>query len=96
MAFKLTTDELLPPLPYFTFVDFYVYSCLLFLIGTTVIHAALPMYYYAQNENSVLTLPVGNFDDEAGGIREQVRVAWRIFILFFWKPNGLLFLLWMP
>ena len=42
VAFKLVVVSLLPPVAYFTYIDYYVMACMLFLAMVTTLHGLLP------------------------------------------------------
>merc|ERR1719231_432286 len=64
-AFKLIISDMMPPISYLTMLDYFVLGGFVLILVVTLLHSTLPLFYYEQVENSVLTLPDG-IEDESG------------------------------
>ena len=65
VAFKFILVDMLPKLPYLTFLDFYVVVAIAYVTAMTLIHSLLPMFHYDHVSVSAVTLPGGISDEDA-------------------------------
>eukprot|EP00933_Yihiella_yeosuensis_P005691 TRINITY_DN110259_c0_g1_i1.p1 TRINITY_DN110259_c0_g1~~TRINITY_DN110259_c0_g1_i1.p1 ORF type:complete len:293 (-),score=15.68 TRINITY_DN110259_c0_g1_i1:65-829(-) len=87
-AFRLVQTSMIPPLSYFTRLDWYVYICFGFLGTITVSHAILPHVHYDPEHLSVLTLPPVLIDGEWDLIYADRAAFW--FFLLSWLAFNVL------
>merc|ERR1712183_1225541 len=91
VAFKIYLAGMLPPIGYLTTLDFYIFSCFLFLAFATVSHAMLPLYYCEKTDTSPLTLPALSFSDEQDLI--EADLVWFKYYVYAWVGWNVIFVL---